>query len=75
MRSIRPPFAARRGRGARRGTSPVLAAVGLTAALALTATACNSGDDNADAKSSASASASSDGKIKIPDDLKDKLKE
>ncbi|MFG2436190.1 trypsin-like serine peptidase [Streptomyces sp. NPDC048508] len=75
MRSIRPPFAARRGRGARRGTSPVLAAVGLTAALALTATACDSGDDNADAKSSASASASSDGKIKIPDDLKDKLKE
>ncbi|MFF4351338.1 trypsin-like serine peptidase [Streptomyces sp. NPDC001530] len=75
MRSIRPPFAARRGRGTRRRTSPVLAAVGLTAALALTATACNSGDDKAGGGATASATQSSDDKIKIPDDIKDKLKQ
>ncbi|MEU9287777.1 hypothetical protein AB0D57_24505 [Streptomyces sp. NPDC048275] len=75
MRSIRPPFAARRGRSARRGTSPVLAAVGLTAALALTATACGSGDTTASDGSSASASQNGDDKIKIPDNIKDKLKE
>ena len=76
MRSIRPRFAARRGRSARRRTSPVLAAVGLTAALALTATACNSGDDKAGGEPGSSASASQDdGKIKIPDDIKNKLKE
>jgi V8-like Glu-specific endopeptidase len=75
MRSIRPSFAARRGRSARRGTSPVLAAVGLTAALALTATGCNSGDSNASGQAGASASQSGDDKIKIPDDIKNKLKE
>ncbi|WP_327432201.1 MULTISPECIES: trypsin-like serine peptidase [unclassified Streptomyces] len=75
MRSIRPPFAARRGRSARRRTSPVLAAVGLTAALALTATACNSGDDKASGGSTASSSQSGDDKIKIPDDIKNKLKQ
>jgi len=76
MRSIRPLFAARRGRSARRRTSPVLAAVGLTAALALTATACSSGDDKAGGEPGSSASASQDdGKIKIPDDIKNKLKE
>ncbi|OLZ63295.1 hypothetical protein AV521_39540 [Streptomyces sp. IMTB 2501] len=44
--------------------------------MALTATACN-GDDNADSKPTASATAASagDGKIRIPDDLKQKLKE
>ncbi|MBE8473643.1 trypsin-like serine peptidase [Streptomyces justiciae] len=73
MRSTRPSFTARRERGARRRTSPVLAAVALASALALTATACESGDDQAGG--SASASASSDGKITIPDDIKDRLKE
>ncbi|KUN16625.1 hypothetical protein AQJ23_44080 [Streptomyces antibioticus] len=73
MRSTRPSFTARRERGARRRTSPVLAAVALAAALALTATACDSGDDQAGG--TASASASSDGKITIPDDIKDRLKE
>ncbi|KOV60400.1 hypothetical protein ADK64_31205 [Streptomyces sp. MMG1121] len=40
----------------------------------MTATACN-GDDNADGKPTATATAAGDGKIKIPDDLKQKLKE
>ncbi|TPQ20405.1 trypsin-like serine peptidase [Streptomyces sporangiiformans] len=76
MRSIRPLFAARRGRSTRRGPSPVLAAVGLATALALTATACESGDDtNAGGEASASATTGGDDKIKIPDDIKDRLKE
>ncbi|MFF1452735.1 trypsin-like serine peptidase [Streptomyces sp. NPDC058274] len=75
MRSIRPPFAARRGRSARRGTSPALAAVGLAAALALTATACDTGDSKAKADATVSASPSGDDKIKIPDDIRDRLKE
>ncbi|MGW7044068.1 trypsin-like serine peptidase [Streptomyces avermitilis] len=74
MRPIRPLFAARRGRSARRRTSPVLGAVGLATALALTATACDSGDTKASSESSPSAS-SGDDKIKIPDDIRDKLKE
>ncbi|MEV6054103.1 hypothetical protein [Streptomyces sp. NPDC052107] len=75
MRSIRPSFTVRRGRGSRR-TSPALAAVALASALALTATACN-GDDKADGKPTASATAvgAGDGKIRIPDDLKQRLKE
>ncbi|MEU8974201.1 hypothetical protein AB0D11_33880 [Streptomyces monashensis] len=73
MRSIRPSFTVRRGRGTRR-TSTSLAAVALVSALAMTATACN-GDDNADSKPTASAAAAGDGTIKIPDDLKQKLKE
>ncbi|MGW1809442.1 trypsin-like serine peptidase [Streptomyces sp. NPDC002078] len=75
MRSIRPSFTVRRGRGARR-TSPALAAVALASTLALTATACN-GDDKADDKPTASATADGigDGKIRIPDDLKKRLKE
>ncbi|MGW5461237.1 trypsin-like serine peptidase [Streptomyces sp. NPDC003996] len=75
MRSIRPSFTVRRGRGSRR-TSPALAAVALASALALTATACN-GDDKADGKPAASATAvgTGDGKIRIPDDLKQRLKE
>ncbi|WP_141314004.1 hypothetical protein [Streptomyces spinoverrucosus] len=75
MRSIRPSFTARRERGARRRTSPVLATVALASALALTATACESGDPAADAQASASAAAEGDGKIQIPDDIKDRLKE
>lgn len=75
MRSIRPSFTVRRGRSAGRRTSPVLAAVALVSALALTATACNGdGDDNADGQATASAAAD-DGKIKIPEDIKDRLKE
>ncbi|MCP3818592.1 hypothetical protein NLX86_10805 [Streptomyces sp. A3M-1-3] len=74
MRPIRPAFAARRGRSARR-RSPVRAAVGLSAVLALTVTACGPGEDNAGGPPSASASQSADGKITIPDDLKDRLKE
>ncbi|MGW1915468.1 trypsin-like serine peptidase [Streptomyces sp. NPDC002076] len=75
MRSIRPSFTVRRGRGARR-TSPALAAVALASTLALTATACN-GDNKADDKPTASATADGigDGKIRIPDDLKKRLKE
>ncbi|MFF1300285.1 MULTISPECIES: trypsin-like serine peptidase [unclassified Streptomyces] len=74
MRSIRPLSTVRRERGARRRTSPVLAAVALASALALTATACDSGDAEAGDESSASAT-SGDGKITIPDDIKDRLKE
>ncbi|MER6530114.1 hypothetical protein [Streptomyces sp. NPDC001508] len=77
MRSIRPSFTVRRGRSTGRRTSPVLAAVALVSALALTATACNGdgdGDDNADGRATASAAAD-DGKIKIPEDIKDRLKE
>ncbi|MER6154475.1 hypothetical protein ABT147_02920 [Streptomyces sp. NPDC001868] len=78
MRPIRPPFATRRGRSTRRRTSPVLAVVGLATVLSLTATACGSGETTAGADASASAqdsAGSGDGKIQIPDDLKDKLKE
>ncbi|WP_406839183.1 trypsin-like serine peptidase [Streptomyces sp. AHU1] len=56
----------------------VLAATGLMAALALTATACDSGDDRADGGPTASASrgsVSGDDKIEIPDGIKDRLKE
>jgi len=56
----------------------VLAATGLMAALALTATACDSGDDRADGGSTASASrgsVSGDDKIEIPDGIKDRLEE
>ncbi|WP_179201989.1 trypsin-like serine peptidase [Streptomyces caniscabiei] len=78
MRPIRPLFAARRGRSTRRTTPPVLAAVGLATVLSLTATACGSGDTTANADASASAQDSGsggDGKIRIPDDIKDRLKE
>ncbi|GGM99266.1 trypsin-like serine peptidase [Streptomyces fuscichromogenes] len=73
MRSIRPSFAPRGGRGAPRA----LAAVALASALTLTATACGgSGDDKAGAPASSSATADTgDGKIKIPDDIRNKLKE
>ncbi|MFJ2116696.1 hypothetical protein ACIOEX_33280, partial [Streptomyces sp. NPDC087850] len=75
MRPIRPTLAARRGRSARRRTSPVLAAAAMAAALALTATACGPDEDNAAAQPTESATAASDGRITIPDDLKDRLKE
>lgn len=74
MRSIRPSSTIRRNGRARRGTSPVLTAVALASVLALTATACGSGDDTAGGDASATAAAG-DGKITIPDDIKDRLKE
>ncbi|KUL45589.1 trypsin-like serine peptidase [Streptomyces regalis] len=77
MRSTPMPAAQRRGRRS------VLAATGLVAALALTATACggSTGDSASDrAESAASqavdaADAAGDGKIQIPAELADKLKE
>ncbi|MCX5061838.1 MULTISPECIES: serine protease [unclassified Streptomyces] len=72
MRSTRTPAASRRGR------RTALVATGLAAALALTATACNSGDDTASDKpdaASSQASASGDGKIKVPADIASKLKD
>lgn len=73
MRPIRPLRPGRR-RGAR-GRSGAVSAVALCAALALTATACGPEEDNAGGDPSASASAESDGKIRIPDSIKDRLKE
>jgi V8-like Glu-specific endopeptidase len=75
MRSTRPSFTARRRRNARRRTSPALAAVALASALALTATACGSGDAEAGGEATPSAASEGDGKITIPDNIKDKLKE
>ncbi|MGW6238221.1 trypsin-like serine peptidase [Streptomyces sp. NPDC055094] len=75
MRPIRATLAARRGRSPRRRTSPVLASAAMAAALALTATACGPEEDNATGQASDAATASSDGKIQIPDELKDRLKE
>ncbi|RST07999.1 hypothetical protein E2C00_25065 [Streptomyces sp. WAC05374] len=54
---------------------PLLAAASVAAALALTATACGPSEDNAGGEPTASASQTSDGKITIPEDLKDRLKE
>ncbi|MGW2743712.1 trypsin-like serine peptidase [Streptomyces sp. NPDC001450] len=66
---------ARRSSTGRRRT--VLAATGLVAALALTATACNgSDDDKAGGQAGAGASQAADdgGKVHIPADIADKLK-
>ncbi|GGU57205.1 trypsin-like serine peptidase [Streptomyces lavendofoliae] len=54
---------------------PLLAAASVAAALALTATACGPSEENAGGEPAASAGQTSDGKITIPDDLKDRLKE
>ncbi|PNG17398.1 trypsin-like serine peptidase [Streptomyces cahuitamycinicus] len=75
MRSTRPSSHASRGGRAGRRNSPVLAAVALASALALTATACESGDATAGGEASASATASDDGKLRIPDDIRDRLRE
>ncbi|MFJ4819131.1 trypsin-like serine peptidase [Streptomyces sp. NPDC088801] len=75
MRSIRPSSHAGRGGRAGRRNSPVLAAVALASALALTATACESGDATAGGEASASATPSDDGKLRIPDDIRDRLRE
>lgn len=74
MRSIRPSSTVRRERWARRRTSPVLASVALVSALALTVTACGSGDTDVSADASTTAAAD-DGKLQIPSDLRDRLKE
>ncbi|MFD9004608.1 trypsin-like serine peptidase [Streptomyces sp. NPDC059582] len=72
MRSIRTPATPRRRR-------TLLAATGLVAALALTATACDgSGDDKADAKPAATtsqAAGNSGGEVRIPAELANRLKE
>ncbi|MFE4831106.1 trypsin-like serine peptidase [Streptomyces sp. NPDC056672] len=75
MRPIRPTLAARRGRSTRRRFSPALAAASIAVALALTATACGTGEENAAVQPGDSGGLSSDGKITIPDELKDRLKE
>ncbi|WP_336320597.1 hypothetical protein [Streptomyces lavendofoliae] len=54
---------------------PLLAAASIAAALALTATACGPSEENAGGEPAASAGQTSDGRITIPDDLKDRLKE
>ncbi|MBT2419593.1 hypothetical protein J7F01_10315 [Streptomyces sp. ISL-22] len=76
MRSTHVPAASRRGR------RTVLATTGLVAALALTATACDgSAEDTASDRAQAAASQAAegvdsvDGKIQIPADIADKLKE
>ncbi|MFB7916110.1 trypsin-like serine peptidase [Streptomyces sp. NPDC056061] len=73
MRLIRPARAARQG-GARRTRSSALTVAAVTAVLALTATACGPEEDTG-AQPGNAASQASDGKITIPDDLKDRLKE
>ncbi|MFG2385700.1 trypsin-like serine peptidase [Streptomyces avermitilis] len=68
MRSVRPPFARRRGR------TTVLAAT--VAALALTATACNGSDDKASDKPETTTSqAAGQDKAQVPGDLAARLKE
>ncbi|TLS47483.1 hypothetical protein FE633_02945 [Streptomyces montanus] len=72
MRSTRPrsSFASRRGR------RHVLAVTGVVAALALTATACKSGDDKAADKPAATASeAAGNDQVEVPADIADKLKD
>ncbi|MBL1085130.1 hypothetical protein JK359_24700 [Streptomyces actinomycinicus] len=77
MRSIRPSSTVRGGRGRRRA-SRALTAVALVSALAMTAAACNDdGDDNAggDPTVGAAAGGTGDGKVHIPEDLKQRLKD
>ncbi|QQC91746.1 trypsin-like serine peptidase [Streptomyces alfalfae] len=68
MRSTRAPFARSRGRRV------ALAATGLAATLALTATACGPSEDTAGGSSSAAESNGSGSDSKLPDRLADKLK-
>ncbi|MFJ3283437.1 trypsin-like serine peptidase [Streptomyces halstedii] len=72
MRPMRPTDTARRGRSARR---PALAVTALAAVLTLTVTACGPDEDGPGDKASDAAAGQSDGKITIPEDLKDRLKE
>ncbi|MCD9591311.1 MULTISPECIES: trypsin-like serine peptidase [Streptomyces] len=53
---------------------PALAVAAIASVLALTATACNSSDDNTDAKPTASSEQQGVDDIKLPDNLNDKLK-
>lgn len=72
MRPIRPTDTARRGRSVRR---PALAVTALAAVLTLTVTACGPDEDGPGDKAGDAAAGQSDGKITIPEDLKDRLKE
>ena len=74
MRPMRPIDTAHRGGSARR-TPRVFAAAALAAVLTLTASACGPEEDGAIGEPSSSTGQSSDGKVAIPDDLKDRLKE
>ncbi|MEU7027625.1 hypothetical protein AB0A60_13155 [Streptomyces sp. NPDC046275] len=58
-----------------RSIRPLLAAASAVAALTLTATACGPTEDTAGGDKPTAVTPSADGKIKIPDDLKDRLKE
>ncbi|GAA4897815.1 trypsin-like serine peptidase [Streptomyces coeruleoprunus] len=58
-----------------RSIRPLLASAAVVAALALTATGCGPGDDNPGGPATTSAAPSTDGKITIPDDLKEKLRQ
>lgn len=53
---------------------PALAVAAIASVLALTATACDSSDDNTDAKPTASSEQQGVDDIKLPDNLNDKLK-
>lgn len=53
----------------------MVAAVAVCAALALTATACGPTEDGAGGEPSAAASQAGDDKVRVPDDIKDRLKE
>lgn len=75
MRPIRPTDTARRGRRVRRMPSGLLAATAAVAVLTLTATACGPEEDNAGGTTPSAPAGQADGKITIPDDLKDRLKE
>ncbi|MET7382753.1 hypothetical protein ABZT08_28775 [Streptomyces sp. NPDC005526] len=81
MRPIRPSRTARRGGGARHASPPALTAVVLVSALALTATGCDSGKDTAEGRAATASAtagdpgATGDGKVRIPDDIRRKLKE
>ncbi|MEV6792313.1 hypothetical protein AB0M87_10000 [Streptomyces sp. NPDC051320] len=74
MRPLHPASTARSGTRARR-TFSAIAGVGLTAVLSLTATACGPGADDASGQASTSATSASDGKITVPDNVKDRLKQ
>ncbi|MFJ4869701.1 trypsin-like serine peptidase [Streptomyces sp. NPDC088757] len=58
-----------------RSIRPLLTAASAVAALTLTVTSCGPSEENAGDKPSAPASLDPAGKIKIPEDLKDRLKE
>ena len=75
MRPIRPTDTARRGSRVRRMPRGLLAVTAAVAVLALTATACGPEEDNAGGTTPSAPAGQADGKITIPDDLKDRLKE